>query len=646
MSDSEIPPLFDDIDTIRIPATATWLPRSLRRRLERQECISYGVKFSKAERKIYRKRTPLPLSQWSEKHRVLTMSSLPGPWRNEATPYLPGIMDASTFPGVQVIILCKGPQMGGSEIAHNFVGGAIDQQPGPVLYVYPDEQTTKDNSRDRILPMINSSPRLRSYLTGVQDDASVMRISLKHMPIYMAWATSPNRLANKPIRYLILDEIDKYPETSGKRETSSIALAEMRTNTFSDSRVIWKISTPTVESGNIWVALNKEAQVVFDFWVVCPHCETLQLMDFDRIKWPKGERDPETIEASRLAGYDCSGCPDSWDDEARDRAVRKGYWRARGSHLELFVYLNAHRPKKIGFHLPAWLSRFVSLSEIAADFLRGAKDKKLLKKFMNQRKAEPWIDYAQDRKEDLILSLRNMHLPRGIVPSGDVAALTIGIDTQDVGYYYRITAWGYGMNMGGHMVAEGKVENEDALEEVLYREYCNTEGDIYMVVGGFIDTQGHRVSEVYDWTRLHQNILPCQGKSSRGGAAVSWNPIDYYPGTKVKIPGGLNLYSVDTIFYKDMLSSKLEIKRDDPGAYLFHNEIDEGYAAQMCVEYRDEKGIWQCPKNKDNHYWDVSVYDLAYAHYLGIRTWPMPDPAQQQAAAGGGRRVRSQGLTV
>ncbi len=647
MSSNTAEQLFDT-NTIRVRTDVPWMSRAMRHRIERRECKQLGFKFSKAERDIYRKKKKILLSEWSEKHRVLTMSSLPGAWRNESTSYLVGIMDASIFPGVQTVIMCKAPQVGGSEIAHNFVGAAIDQDPGPVLYVFPDEQTAKENSRDRIQPMINSSPQLRSYLTGVQDDVAGLRISLRHMPIYMGWATSPSRLGNKPIKHLILDEVDKYPLASGKREADPISLAEMRTNTYSESRTTWKISTPTVESGNIWVALTQEAEVIFDYWVACPHCGSMQLMEFDNIKWPEDERDPERIENKRLAHYKCCDCGELWDDEHRNKAVREGQWQARGSQLELFAYLRAHKPKKIGFHIPAWLSRFVSLSEIAADFLRAKKDKTKLKKFMNQRKAEPWVDYTQDRKESIILSLRDMHRPRGIVPSGDnfqIACLTFGGDTQKIGYYYRITAWEFGMDGRGHLVSEGKVESEKALEQVIYREYIDGYGQRWMVQGGMIDTQGTRASEVYDWTRLHPHILACQGKSTRGGAPVSWNTIDYYPGTKVKIPGGLNLYSVDTIFYKNMLAGKLEIKRDDPGAYLFHSEIDEDYAAQLCVEYQDEKGIWHCPDGKANHQWDCCVYDLAYAHYIGIRTWPVPEKqAQQQAAAG--RRIRNEGIVV
>jgi Bacteriophage tail assembly protein len=151
---------------------------------------------------------------------------------NDVTPYLAGIMDASFFPSVQTIILCKAPQVGGSENVNNCIGYAIDRDPGPVMVIYPDELTARENNHDRIQPMIKSSPRLRSYMTGSDDDAGMLRINLSHMPIYMAWARSAARLANKPIRYVIFDETDKYPETAGKRETDPISLGEARTITF------------------------------------------------------------------------------------------------------------------------------------------------------------------------------------------------------------------------------------------------------------------------------------------------------------------------------------------------------------------------------------------------------------------------------
>ena len=76
------------------------------------------------------------------------------------------------------------------------------------------------------------------------------------------------------------------------------------------------------------------------------------------------------MESGWLAWYECAACPARWDDEDRNRAVRGGEWREAGSGLELFEHLRRQRPGKIGFHIPAWLSYFVSLSECAATFLR------------------------------------------------------------------------------------------------------------------------------------------------------------------------------------------------------------------------------------------------------------------------------------
>ena len=39
------------------------------------------------------------------------------------------------------------PQTGGSECGHNIVGYCIDRYPGPVMYVFPDELTARENAR-------------------------------------------------------------------------------------------------------------------------------------------------------------------------------------------------------------------------------------------------------------------------------------------------------------------------------------------------------------------------------------------------------------------------------------------------------------------------------------------------------------------
>lgn len=636
---------------LKISSNTPWLPPGIRARLTTVDPLVIDSAFTAAEKKILKKRLRIPVSLWAAKHRTITMGSLAGPWKNEITPYLTGIMDASFFPSVQTVIVCATPQTGKSESVHNCIGYAIDRAPGPALYVYPDRDTARENSSDRIQPMIQSSPRLRSFFTGVDDDVTKLRINLSHMPIYLGWARSASRLANKPIRYVVFDEVDKYPETANKKEADPISLGEKRTITYKWNRKIWKISTPTIETGPIWHALNNEAQAVFDFWVECPSCKALHLMKFEQIKFPKNERDPETVEAKDLAWYECPECQERWGDIQRNHAVARGKWVERKTGLELFEYLEEYRPQKIGFHLPAWLSYFVSLSEVAAAFLRGQKKKTKLKDFKNNFEAVPWLDYTVERDEEVILALRDER-PRGRVPAGNqIAGITAAVDTQDVGFYYEIRAWGFGLIQESWQIREGYANSFAALEEILFNDqYLDADDNPYLVQVVLIDAMGHRTKEVYEWCRLHRGrTVPIKGEQRMNEPFKFSQPIEYYPGTDKRIPGGMRVLRINTTIYKDKLAGLVEIPSADPGAWHLHSETSVDWARQMTAEYVDDKGLWQVMGSRPNHAWDVSVYNLVAAEYIGLQFRAPKNTAQgaiDPAAMKPKRRILSKGINI
>jgi len=599
----------------------------------------FTFNLSKGELRVYRQRKPIKPSVWAERHRVLTAGPLEGSkWKNNFLPYLTGMLDASFFPSVREIINCKAPQVGGTAVLDTCLAYLIDRCPGPTLIVYPNERTCRENSQDRLQPMILASPLLRELLTGVDDDVAALRIKMKTMAIYMGWAGSATSLGNKSCRYVVLDEIDKYVTTPNKKEAGSLDLARKRTTAFPHNYKIWKISTPTIEAGAIWQALNTEAQVIFDYFVTCPDCGEMLLMKFDDIKWPSDQRDAEIVENEVLAWYECNYCKSNWDDYQRNAAVQKGRWIARSNGKSLYDYLNKMRPKKIGFHTPAWLSHFVSLSEIAAAFIRGLSDRNKLKNFMNNYKAEPWI-ISHSKNEDSILILRDDR-PRGLVPTG-VAALTAGVDTQDDGFYYTIRAWGYGLTQESWLVREGFVTSKEALIQVLFNDsYLDVHGVKYVVRLIVQDAMGHRTSEVYDFSRLYPGlIIPLKGTGPKA-TPLTWSNIDYYPGTKKLIRGGIRLLSADVGFFKNSLSSKLDIAPTDPGAWHLHKETTVEFARHMTVESVDDNGLWIAASSRPQHFWDCCVYDLIAAEVLQIKFWPQPGDGTQKL----GRRVISQGV--
>lgn len=593
-------------------------------------------RFSAAERKVYRKRKAVPVSEWCERHRVVTMSSLPGRWQNSVTSYLAGIMDASFHQAVRDITICKAPQTGGSEAINNCIAYAADRAPGPCLYVYPDELTAKENCQDRITPMFTSSPRLRSLMSGRDDDASALKLKLVAMPVYMAWSSSVPRLANKPIKYGVWDETDKC-KRSNKEETDTGHLIPIRLTTFRWTSKFWKISSPTVEGGYIWQAMLA-AQVIFEFVSVCPDCGGHQVMHFgDKesaggVKFPDDQRDPDSIELNELAWYQCEHCASHWSDYRRDQAVRAGYWRAKNDGRRLFDYLDAERPRKIGFHLPAWLSTFVSLSKVAASFLRCKPAGKTLdfnayKNFHNTFMAEPWLQIiGKERRIEEVMALKDDDAMEGVVPSWALCLL-LTCDVQKYGIWYELRAWGehrtsrlirHGFLAGGLAPDIGSESDFAALKMIANASYWTADKLEYRVRFGLADS-GYRTDEVYEFCRANPVFAPSKGHAAKV-TPVSYTKIDTFPGTGRLIQGGVVLVNVDTTIFKDRLSMVMQTNKSDPGAWVLHNNIDDGYCMQYTAEIKDEEtGLWKQRGNQANHLWDCGVLQLVALEILEKR---------------------------
>ena len=615
--------------------------------------LTVNVAFSKAERKILRKRKQIKPSVWSEKHRVLVKSVLPGLWKNSVTPYLVGIVDAAALPYIREIIICKAPQTGVSEIAHNFVGSRIDLAPGDVLYTFPEENTARGNAKDRVTPMILNSVRLRSYLTGYEKDLASDRINLQHMTIYFAWAGSPSSMANKPIRYAISDEIDKPGFGNAKKEADPLDQIDKRLTTYRDISKHWKISTPTVATGNVWQELNHNTDVIFEFHVKCPFCEQLQLMKMTQIKWEGGSKaDPREIKNKKLAWYECEACKEHWDDNIRNKAARHGDWIARGSSIAIETYLEKFRPANIGFHLPAWNSYFVSLSECAAAFLKGLENKKKLKDFRNGFEALPWEEYeVLAKQEDEEVLKCKTDLPPQVVPESAVA-LTAGFDLHKAGFPYVVRAWA--KDFTSWLIDYGHLGNWQDLERLLFETVYpvyNSDRQMRIWRAG-LDTGGSKykkeissTEEAYLWLQENTGhsracrVWGCKGSSNPLPTKLKMGSILNKTPSGKPLRMGMRLVLLDTDKIKDMFYDRMfkALSGEQGGAWL-HNETTLEYARQITAEEKqvNEKGVetWELIR-ADNHYLDCECIASALADWEwpggGVNLFPDPNQAGNKA---------------
>lgn len=604
-----------------------------------------------------RRRKRIAPSEWAPKHMVIPTGPFEGARMNlSITPHLKGIMDAAVEPYVREINVCAAPQCAKTTLALTLFSWFSVFEPGPALSVYPTESTGTENMVERVHPSYRLSPQLKSLMTGRKEDVSKHNLRLKNMYHRIGWSGSITSLANRSIKLLNLDEVDKYQERPEKTEANTIDLATIRTRTFHNHK-IFKMSSTSVDTGFIWTAISKETEAVFVYWVTCPQCGSTQIMDFtiDTFDWPHDKNghsiDRMTILSKKLARYVCphNGC--LWDDDMRNLAIQQGTWRLLvGDPLdpksyanpgeELFRHIRKHRPRSIGFIIPSWISRFVSLSEVAHDFLK-SQDKKSLspeerfmayQNFQNKHRSLPWRYELEERPVDAIKALRDDR-PSGMVPGGNrVATLIAGGDTQDDCLYVSIWAIGWGQAREMWLVRREKVDSFAALATVLWdSEYLDADGLSYHVELALQDMLGHRTSEVYDFCIEYDGlIMPTFGASKQMPQPYAFSQREYYPGTDKAIPGGLRAMKINTKWYKDRLAVKLNVDPAAPGAIHLYKDTDEDFCNQLISEARDEKGNWTQIGSRPNHYWDTLVSVSAGADYLGVHHRIRPMDQQEE----------------
>ena len=565
------------------------------------------IKWTEREKRNLEPPERLTVSRWAEKYRVLDKraSKLPGPWRNYVTPYAVQVMDAFCDVDVEEIVLCFGAQLGKTEIIFNMMGYAIDQDPGPAMLVLPTEDIAEYISRNRLQPMIDLSPKLRERKTPVAADFQLKEMKFETMTLYLAWSNSPSQLASKPIRYLFLDEVDKYPPFSGK-ESDPISLAEKRLSSYYGFHKIVMSSTPTTEDNNIWKRLNS-CDVIYRYAVPCPHCGEYQFLEFHNLKW-EGEDPSEVLEKT---WYECEYCGGIITEFHKQSMLERGRWEV--------VEKKRESKRKIGFHLSALYSPFVTWGKLASEFLEAKDDPAKLMDFVNSRLAEPFKKVVTRRKEEDVLKWKNEKFPPGVCPV-DTRAIVAGVDVQEDGFYY--TAYAI-TEKEAYLIRYGFLNNWEDLKNLLFNSQykIDTTDKAFPIYRAFIDS-GARTSEVYDFCRrFYPRVFPIKGSSTQMASPFKETEIEKSPEMKKrKWIKPLRLILINTDYYKDEIHRRLEF-----GGFFWHRETASDFAMQIIAEEkrRVRKGYRYVEEwvkvHKANHYLDCTVYALACADHIGAK---------------------------
>jgi Bacteriophage tail assembly protein len=116
-----------------------------------------------------------------------------------------------------------------------------------MLVVQPTIELAEAFSTDRLAPMIRDSPKLRNKFADyrVRDSSNTLRRkSFKGGYLALAGANSAASLAGRPVRVVLLDEVDRYPTSAGT-EGNPIQLALARTSAWWNRKAVI-VSSPGI----------------------------------------------------------------------------------------------------------------------------------------------------------------------------------------------------------------------------------------------------------------------------------------------------------------------------------------------------------------------------------------------------------------
>lgn len=565
-----------------------------------------------------RPRPRLPASQWAERNRILPPgNAIPGPWRNRVTPYLTEIMDAVTEGDAEKIIFVKPTQVGGTSAMENVLGALICQDPGPAMIVYPSDELGERIVEAKLEPMIKSCQALSELYQ--EKESKKLQLKFRDMTVYLTGANSPADVSSLNIRYLFLDEVDKYPGAS-KKESDPVSLAIERTKTYTTNRKIFMASTPTVKTGRIWRE-KEAAEQERHYFVPCPHCGQYVELVMSQLRWPGKDEFPDNRDRADRAAYICQKCSGIITDRDKGPMLQAGRWQTvRGV---------SKGARSVAYWISTLYSPFTRFSEIAMEKMQTRGDQERAQNFANSWAAEPWEQAAVKTSADLVLA-RRTDVPEWVLPEW-TRLLTGGIDVQEGSFYWTIRAWG--KEMTSQNVAHGQAASFQEVARVMNLPYAKASGEQMLVNLALIDSgdQTDMVYELYyqnsDWALACKGVPPMTGNSFR----IS---VINKAGSRAS---GMQLVLMDGAKYKDMIAARMR-RNNGPGAWMVHRDTERDYAEQVTAEEKitvksGEKltAKW-VPKHSHaaNHYLDAECMAACAADILNVRSLDLEAPQEAE----------------
>lgn len=567
----------------------------------------------------------MKLSEWAEKHAVLSAesSAQTGKWTN--IPYQVQMLDAMTDRAIESVTVLKSARVGYTKCINHLIGYHIEHDPCPIMVVQPTNGDAEGFSKDEIAPMLRDTPVLSPLFeeTGRRDSQNtILNKSFPGGKLQMVGADSPRGFRRVSIRVLIFDETDGYSATAGD-EGDQIKLGIRRTEYFWNRKIIAG-STPTLLATS---RVNKRFLLSDQryYYVPCPHCGEKQILKWENLRWPKNDPDG--------AYFACTGngCVIEYKDHRW--MVENGEWIAH----------NPSVTNHAGFHIWAAYSYSpnATWAHLAREWLDCHKNIEERKTFIMTVLGQPYEGEGDAPDWEKIYKRRESY-PRNRIPMGGLM-LFAGVDVQKDRLEVEIVAYGRDMESWSidYRVITGDTSQLDGpqspwprLKALLDEEWEHEGGNSLKLRLMGVDS-GYNTNTVYSFVRQFavNQVIATDGRDTYQMAigqpkAVEVKQNGKRSGRHLKLwPIGVSLLKTELYGW---LKQEAEESEEIPHGWCHFPEYGEEYFKGITAEEivpRKVKGFtrYQWEKVYDrNEPLDCRVIARACAALVGIDRYKTP----------------------
>ncbi len=450
-----------------------------------------------------------------------------------------------------------------TEVGLGWIGYVMHHAPAPMLVVVPTLEVRKRWVKQRLDPLIAETPVLRE-LVGTRKRDATNAEDMKDFPggmLVVGGANSPASLASMPIRYVLCDEVDRFPWEVGQ-EGDPLGLIDERTKTFPRRKVLL-VSTPTTK-GLSRIEGEYERSDMREYHVPCPHCGEMQVL---RWRHDDGTYGLVHSAATGVTRYACRGCGTLIDEHHKTAMLARGAWiprhperGVRGYHLS-----GLYSPLGLGF---TWGELWDKWQEAHGDTAN-------LKRFINTTLAQSWEEKG-DSIADVALIARLEEYPEGL-PLRLVTSFT---DVQKDRLETTVVGWGAGEEA---WVLEHEIHAGDSAAQDVWDELDDYLAGHGVALAG-IDA-GFNAQMVYDFCAKRKWAIPTKGVSGMGRPLVE-DERRRRQRLRSRRRKGQFVEPLGVDQGKALVYSRLKLTESGPGYVHFPSRVDfdDEYFAQLAAE--------------------------------------------------------------